>query len=282
MKKILFLLTLTAAIIASCGGGKTQPETQTAATEAEEKDSMIYGLTCDGTNDSVIVFLPFDGNDSDPVTYNVEVAHANGRIIGKPEIGDWVGLILNPEDTTEATMVVNLDQMKGTWTYEVRPTWKAASRLSRRALARKLNEIPDSLKEAYLVPREYGFTLKRSSVAQSVGRVMQQSSLEDDSPVEYPKVKNYTGWKCRNGHLILTSTEGPIAIAQANSDANSKQAAPKQKEHHDTLEFVFMTDDSLVLMTHDNRRLAFHRKANAQAANAAATKAAQKTQKIVK
>lgn len=264
--------------MASCGGGNKSKEAPATPASTEEKDSMRYGLTCDGTNDSVIVFLPFE-TDADPVTYNIEVAHANGKIIGQPQIGDWVGILLNPEDTTEATMVVDLDEMKATWTYEVRPTWKAASKLSRRALARKLDNIPDSMKQAYLVPREYGFTLKRSRVAQPVGRVMKQSSLEDDSPVEYPKVKNYIRWQCRNGHLYLTSTDGP-AEPRVNADASAK--VPKQIEYVDTLEFVYLTMDSLVLMTQDNKRLSFHRKANGRAANAAATKAAEKTQKTIK
>jgi len=279
-KKTLYLIILVAIIMVSCGGNKKTEYTH-ASSSAEEKDSMIYGLTCDGTNDSVIVFLPFkDG--ADPVTYNIEIAHSQGHIIGQPQIGDWVGVMLNPQDTTEATMVINLDQLKATWTFQVRPTWKDASKLSRRAIAHKFNELPDSMKEAYMIPREYGFTLKRSSVAEAVGRVRRQSSLVDDSPVEYPTVKNYTGWKCRNGHLILISTDGPRHTANAEGKEGGKYAGPKPKESYDTLDFVFMTDDSLVLMSHKNRRFAFHRKENARAANAEAQKAALKIQKVMK
>lgn len=276
MRNILFgLAAITLTTICSCNGNKSA-DTETSAV-TEEKDSMLYGLSCDGTNDSVIVFLPF-GNGVDPITYNIETAKRMGRIIGQPQIGDWVGVKINPEDSTEATMVVDLDQLKGTWTYEVRPTWKDATKMSRRALRRKLNEIPDSLKEAYLVPREYGFTLKRSSVASPVGYVMQNSSLEDDSPVEYPTVKHYTGWKCRNGRLILTSSMDRMRGAKVTDGEKQPQ---KPAEMHDTLDFVFMTNDSLVLQSSKGERIAFHRKASAMAANAHAQKAAEVTEKKV-
>ena len=48
-------------------------------------DSMLYGLSCDGTSDSVVVIWPFYG---DPITLNCIDAKENGRVIGKPEIGD--------------------------------------------------------------------------------------------------------------------------------------------------------------------------------------------------
>lgn len=281
MKNILFCITFMIAAFASCTGEKPTVETEKSVKTEEENDSMIYGLSCDGTNDSVIVFLPFrDG--ADPVSYNIEVAKAEGRIIGQPQIGDWVGIMLNPADTTEAKMVINLDQLKATWTYSVRPTWKDASKLSRRALARKLDEIPDSLREAYMVPREYGFTLKRGHLASSVGRVRRQSSLEDDSPVEYPEVKNYIGWKTLNGELILISTDRQeFQIASLDKDKSTKPA-PKPKEYYDTLHFVMMTADSLVVHTSQHKRLAFHRQENAHDANAQAQKAAEKTSKSIK
>jgi hypothetical protein len=50
-------------------------------------DSTVYGLACDGTNDSVIVFLPNSGGD--PITYDIVGAMQNHRVIGKPQIGDW-------------------------------------------------------------------------------------------------------------------------------------------------------------------------------------------------
>ncbi|MCM1080060.1 MAG: lipocalin family protein [Bacteroidales bacterium] len=277
MRNILFGLAAV-MLTGICACNNSKPAEKETAAVAEEKDSMIYGLSCDGTNDSVIVFLPFE-NGVDPIVYNIEVAKKTGKVIGQPQIGDWVGLKINPEDSTEATMVVDLDQLKGTWTFEVRPTWKDSAKMSRRALRRKLNEIPDSLKEAYLVPREYGFTLKRSSVASPVGYVMQKSSLEDDSPVEYPVVKHYTSWKCRNGRLILISAADVPGNVKSTDDNASKHT--QAKEVYDTLDFIFMTNDSLVLQNSVKQRIAFHRKESAMAANAHAQKAADVTEKRV-
>lgn len=265
----LLAIAFIAVSLSSCW--RDSEKTTEAETPVAEPDSMIYGLSCDGTNDSVIVFLPFiDG--ADPIVYHIEEAKAQGHVYGKLQIGDWVGIILNPKDSTEATMVINLDKLKGTWTYQVKPTWKDASKLTARAIRKNFAEMPDSLKEAYLVPREYGFTLKRSSVASPVGFVRNSSSLEDDSPVEYPQVKRYTGWKSRNGQLILISSDAPIITATA--DETNKNEKKKYKEYYDTLNYVFMNDDSLVLSTTSNEIISFHRRDNAISANAKAQKAA--------
>lgn len=228
-------------------------------------DSMIYGLSCDGSSDSVIIIWPFKG---DPVTYSCIDAKRQGRIIGKPQIGDWIGVMVDPDDPSEVTMVINLDQLKGTWTYPVLPVMKELQNMSPRMQKRMMADIPDSVKQTYFVPREYGFTLKRNKYAQSVGRIMRSTSLEDDSPVQYPEVKNYKEWHTCNGRLILVS--GPRARLLAEGE---KERKPKNKL--DTLDFVYMDDDSLIL-THHGQRIGFHRKESALKANAAATKAQQK------
>lgn len=272
MKKLFYTILAVVALgtVIACSS-KDHEETATPASEEEGVDSMVYGLVCDGTNDSVIVLLKFTGED--PVTYNIETAKVAGKVIGQMQIGDWIGLLPNPQDTTEATMAVDLDQLKGTWTYQVLPTWKDASKMSARALRNKMAEMPDSLRQAYLVPREYGFTLKRSSVASPVGFVMRTHSLEDDSPVEYPAVKNYTKWKCRNGKLILTSTDRSALVASAKEEDASAKEIKAPKETKDTLFFVMMTQDSLILVNTRGEYLNMHRQENALSANAAANKA---------
>ncbi len=228
-----------------------------------KNDSMVYGLTCDGTSDSVIVLWPFGG---DPIVLNcVDAKHA-GRVIGKPEIGDWTGVMINPEDTTEAMMVLNLDQLKGTWTYPVMPVMKDLQHMSKRMQRRMMANMPDSVKETFLVPREYGFTLKRSHKAQPVGRIMRSNTLEDDSPVQYPEVKNYKQWYMCNGRLLLVSGE------MRKSGATDGKESP---DVVDTLDFVFMDTDSLVLLQ-GGKRYSFHRKQNAMKANEAAVKAVEK------
>lgn len=261
-------------IFISCGEKKKNAEAIPQIQDASSLivgDSMVYGLACDGTSDSFIVVFPFNGDD--PVTYSCIDAHKDNRIIGKPQIGDWVGLMLDPEDSTTATFVINLDQLKGTWTYPVLPTLKDFKHLSKkmqRKLERqKISEMTDSMKESLLVPREYGFSLKRGHMAQAVGNVYKGSSLEDDSPVEYPAVKNYKQWFIWNTKIILVS--GQINIL---NDKNTK----KTKDVLDTLDFVSLTEDSLILK-HHNTIYGFHRKGSALEANAEATKKAQEADK---
>ena len=267
-KSLLFVLITLAALISlgSCKKEKAAEETTEAMPQVNVEikgDSMLYGLSCDGSSDSVIVIWPFGG---DPITYNIIEAKRNGRIIGKAQIGDWIGVMVNPEDTTEATMVIDLDALKGTWTYPVMPVMKELQNMSKRMQKRMMENMPDSVKETYFVPREYGFTLKRSHQAEPVGRVMRTSSLEDDSPVQYPDVKNYSKWYMLNGKLILVSVN-----REFDSDGNMKQTKPVL----DTLEFLSMDDDSLILRK-SGVRYGFHRKENALKANAAASAAQMK------
>jgi hypothetical protein len=171
-------------VLSSCNKPKKLPTDEDAInTEQNAKgDSTVYGLACDGTNDSVIVFLPNSGGD--PITYDIVGAMQNHRVIGKPQIGDWVGLIINPKDTTEADMVIDLDELKGTWTYPVMPTMKDERMMSQRARKRMKGPMPDSLMQTLMVPREYGFTLKREHQASPVGMIRRATTLEDDSPCE--------------------------------------------------------------------------------------------------
>lgn len=274
--QFIFISIFTATIMLSCNKDKQGNENLIQEVDASDLiigDSMVYGLACDGTSDSAIVVYPFDG--SDPVTYSCIDASRQHRIIGSPQIGDWVGLVLDKEDKSTANTVINLDQLKGTWTYSVLPTLKDFEHLSKRMQKRMqreaLENMPDSVKETYFIPREYGFTLKRSHVAQAVGNVYSGSSLEDDSPVKYPEVKKYQQWFAWNGKLILVSTKnGRLNIA------SEKQEKPEFS--FDTLEFVSMTNDSLVL-TQNGIRYGFHRKNSTIEANAHATKKAQEANK---
>lgn len=217
-------------------------------------DSMLYGLSCDGTSDSVVVIWPFQG---DPITLSCIDAKESGRIIGRPEIGDWIGVMRDHHDTTTATMVVNLDALKGTWTYPVMPVMKEFQNMSRRAQRRMMAHLDDSIKENFLIPREYGFTLKRNHNAQAVGRVMRSNTLEDDSPVIYPPVSNYTKWYMLNGNLVLISREGGFPGAKDGKKATYSL---------DTMQLIALSADSLILMQH-GIRYNFHRKQNAMEAN---------------
>ena len=267
MKKYFHILWLAMLALIVVGMGSCKKDAEKIDDEGElvfndsvpeiVGDSMLYGLSCDGTSDSVVVIWPFYG---DPLTISTIDAKESNRIIGKPEIGDWIGVMRDREDSTVATMVINLDELKGTWTYPVMPTMKALQNMSRRAQRRMMAHIDDSIKNNFMIPREYGFTLKRSHNARAVGRIMRSNSLEDDSPVVYPEVKNYIKWYMLNGRLVLVSGQnGPVPPGGQR----------KNKLTMDTLDFVSLSNDSLVLLQ-NGIRYGFHRKENAMEANKAA------------
>lgn len=209
-------------------------------------DSMIYGLACDGCTDSTIVFLANEGGD--PVTYNIIRATRNKQIFGHPEIGDWVGIMPDPDNKNEATMVIDLDQLKGTWTYQVMPTLKGMATKSEREIEA---ELTDSMKALIFVPREYGFTLKRHFQASSTGMVHRESILSDESIVEYPPVKMFREWHIFNGKLILV---GDTADAR-------HMRLPENKIKRDTAEFVYMQEDTLALRF-GNETIGYRRQQN--------------------
>ena len=273
MKKILTIICCIVCIsFLSCSKKSNKPEKSMMPMQDVEVtikgDSMLYGLTCDGTSDSLIVIWPFGG---DPVTYDCVDAHDAHRIIGHPTIGDWVGIMLDPEDTTSVTMVIDLDQLKGTWTYPVMPVMKDLQKMSARLQKRMMADMPDSIRNTYFVPREYGFTLKRAHQAQSVGYVHSNNTLESDSPVEYPPVKRYRQWHMLNGRLILVSVE--------SKETTGPETEAPLVAVLDTLDFIYMDNDSLIL-TQNGQRIGLHRKENALTANDAANKAQAKIDSI--
>lgn len=267
MHRLKYIMMAACCLIAmaGCKKGPKPPRPQAnlpiSMSKPAKGDKAIYGLACMGCTDSVVVLLPNAGGD--PVRYNILDATRNHRVYGKIDIGDWICVMPSNEEKNHATMVVDLDKVKATWTYQVMPHLRDVSHLSRRQQARILANMPDSIVETYMIPREYGFTLKRMSEARSVGYVMQTG--DDDSPVEYPPVPQYTEWHAYNGKLILVRGRVELNGVVFNS-----------KTVRDTLSFVYMDNDSLALSDKTGKVYGFHRKKDARSANAAAVAAAQK------
>ncbi len=228
-------------------------------------DKAVYGLACMGCTDTTVVLLPNGGGD--PVKYNILDANRNHQVFGDIEIGDWICVIPcdKKEDKNGADMVIDLDKLKATWTYPVMPHLRDVTHLSKRQQARILANMPDSIVETYMVPRYYGFTLKRMSEAQSVGYVMANSDIEDDSPVEYPQVPQYTEWHAYNGQLILVKGKREMEGVVFN-----------EKTTYDTLSFVYMKGDSLALRNSAGEVTGYHRSKDARSVNAKAHEAARK------
>ena len=230
-------------------------------------DSTIYGLACEGCNDSVVILLPGDG--SDPVTYNIIDAHRHNRVMGRLKVGDWIGLMRNPTDSTVADFVLNLDELKGTWCYVVMPKWRDATNMTPQAQAILEESMPDSVKKEFFVPREYGFSLKRQWTAQSVGYV-RKSPLEDQSPVVYPRLLYFTEWHILNCRLVMTSRE-----YQKKDDSEEMELAGYR---NDTCDVVFLSGDSLVLAS-DGESRGYYRRTNVADINKEARQKAAEQQK---
>lgn len=202
--KSIFILGIATLAMLSCHRGPKPPVSQQnlpiSMSKPAKGDKAIYGLACMGCTDSVVIMLPNQGGD--PVKYNILEANRNRQVFGNIEVGDWI-CIIPAKEKNKASMVIDLDKLKATWTYQVMPHLRDVTHLSKKQQQRILANMPDSIVETYMIPREYGFTLKRMGEARSVGMVATNSSVEDDSPVEYPKVPLYTEWHAYNGKLIL-------------------------------------------------------------------------------
>lgn len=255
---LLITFTLFSLLFAACGkkndvhlGSKTEAQDEEQPLKG---DSTIYGLACEGCTDSVVVLLPQDG--SDPVTYNIIAAKRNGKVLGKMKVGDWIGVVLDQHNKRVARLVVDLDELQGIWCYVVMPQLRDSANI----------EITDSVRNIYFIPREYGFWLKRQWNAQSVGYVSEQTSLEDASPVTYPRLLFYTNWRIWNGKLIVIS--GDIKMNKDNS--NYTIVNPR----NDTCDIDYLGNDSLVLSS-DGESRSYYRKDNVRDINVKARRIAE-------
>lgn len=272
--KAIFAAWGLVALMAACVQKETEKPLPEPTSEGKlnreqllEGDSTIYGLACEGCNDSVVILLPGDG--SDPVTYNIIDAHRHNRVMGRLKVGDWIGLMRNPADSTVADFVLNLDELKGTWCYVVMPKWRDASNMTPQAQAILEESMPDSVKKEFFVPREYGFSLKRQWTAQSVGYV-RKSPLEDQSPVVYPRLLYFTEWHILNCRLVMTSRE-----YQKKDDSEEMELAGYR---NDTCDVVFLSGDSLVLAS-DGESRGYYRRNNVADINKEARQKAAEQQK---
>lgn len=235
MRKSTLFIAILALVFAACGDKKgTEEPTKNIGTSTKiVGDSTLYGLACDGCNDTILVFLP--GTGSDPDTFNILSAMKQNRVIGKLQAGDWIAVIKNPTDKKRADMVINLDELKGTWVQMVTPTQRKTVNSIADAIDKDNQQEEDSLLRQLMKPIEQGFSLKRHYEAEWYGA---HFNNDESSPVIYPQPKHYTEWHVVNGKLILTEN-----IGGQKGKGNTVQ--------NDTAEFIFMTSDSLRLRFKD-------------------------------
>lgn len=246
-------VTLAAGLFGACSGDKATKDLSNIQVESELKitgDKTVYGLACEGCNDSTILLLPNDG--SDPVKYDIIDATRNHKVRGKIKTGDWICLLTNKNDKHVADFVMDLDQLRGIWCYIVMPKMRDYDKMSKRLQARMMENMSDSMKETFLIPREYGFWLKRQWQAQSVGYVKESSTLAEESPVVYPQLGFYVAWGIWNGKII---------IARGTPKFSDTGQVTVTNMVNDTCDVDYLDADSLVLSS-DGQSRSYYRKSD--------------------
>ena len=245
----LFIILCVIVALAACDNKKGGADGVTIPDEERlPGDRSIYGLTCDGCTDSVLVFL--SGQGGNPVNYNIIDASKNRKVIGRPEVGDWVCLVLNGKDKKKADIVIDLDQLKGSWVNLEKPWLR--KRLDAPSLGSMDDETKhriDSMIKVQLKAVEIGFALRRHYEARPIGMEYSRNKNQDN-PVVYPTPKFYTEWHIFNGKLVLT--EGALRMGN--------QRKVKTKYNSDTVDIVMLMRDSLRIRYKDGKEKGFYRK----------------------
>ena len=233
----LMALMLTMLIVAACSSkkdsGKTEEGDLISVEPSQPGDSTVYGLACDGCNDTILVFLPRQGGDPD--TFNILNASKSRQVFGRPMIGDLVAVLTNRENPKVADMVINIEQLKGKWCYMVEPKLREIAGMPLSRLQGEMREEMDSMLRDLLQPREFGVEIKSDYTARPIG-VIRSMTSDEESPVVYPPLKRYREWRIFNGRLILS--EG-ARDSLGNINVTNNDTAQLVLLHRDTLVLRF-------------------------------------------
>ena len=207
-------------------------------------DSMLYGLACDGCSDTTLVLLPDSGGD--PIIYSIVRARSERKFFGRPQIGDKMAVLVNPEDPSEVLLAINLEQLKGTWYYEQLPVLRRRAHLDsvevqQMEFTEEEKARFDSMISTMMIPREYAYTFKRDFTMKTEGGPPRTSSLDRSLPVVYPPMTRYMEWHIFNGKIILTY--GGFRIAGSRDSTEMK---------NDTAEFILLRRDTMALRFRDH------------------------------
>lgn len=248
MKKTTFFIVMSAVLLAiACGKKQEAAETteEAIAPEQATDDKTVYGLACDGCTDTILVLLR--DIDGDPDTFDILDASRNQQVFGHAKIGDQMGVVLADDSSNVAAMVIDIDEMKGSWCYLVEPTLRKRADVSKEMEQEFLKKVPDSVMRRLMQPREYGFELRNDHQAQPIGIVRRGNTTDDRSIVEFPEAKRYREWKFLNGRLILNETR---------HDSLGNQ----QIIGSDTADLVMLRRDTLVLRFADKEQGYYRKK----------------------
>lgn len=230
-----------------------QPWGESYKESKDDPNLMLYGLACDGCTDSILVFLPDSGGD--PVNYYIFDAWSEGKVFGRPEVGDRMALLLGPEDSMvvlgketlrRVLLAVNIEKVKGTWYYEEMPELQLnLPALNENEMGReekaKFQHLRDSFINVEMVPREYVYTLKRDYSVRTEGGPPRTSSLDRKKPVVYPPIKRYREWHLHNGKIIFSYN-----VQDSLKNSNKKDTVVRVNVN-DTAEFILLRRDTMAL-----------------------------------
>ena len=180
------------ANILGCGttGSNNNETEQTSKDSLTYDDTTIYGLACDGCNDTIVVFLTLDYDGSDPDTLNVLDATRQHMVFGDIRIGDKLAIVRNEQDSTKARMVVVIEDLMGEWCQQVLPTLRDRADMEGLTQKQKEEQLPDSIRELLNIPLEYTYVFKHDNILYTKGANRQNTS-DEILPVEYP-ISNYS------------------------------------------------------------------------------------------
>lgn len=238
-RSAILLFILSTVILFACGNKEhKQEKRQSRNAKIELKDGMLYGLACEGCNDTFVVVIPTGDLEAKPLKLNVMKAFKRNKVIGMLEPGDWCAIMLNAKDSTIVDMVINMDMLKGKWVHQVMPEEKENARTM------ILHENPDanvdSIINSYMIPVERGFELKRQGRASSLG-LTYFSKDDQEKPVIYPVGSSYASWKVVNGLIIFSEADSIIDP----KDPDMVRKIPNKNCERDTCELVLLLKDSL-------------------------------------
>lgn len=242
------------AALTMTGCGSKQETTAKSNEEAtaivtDSTDHTIYGLACDGCNDTLVVFLKMPYNGSDPDTLHILNAVKKRRIMGKIHIGDKLAIMKSEKDSTVADLVIVTEQLQGQWRHLVFPTLHHRADMEGNTDRQRLAQLPDSIKALLEIPHEYGLDIKPDNMMYVPGAFAKNITSDEESPVEYPQAEFFNEWKIFNGRFVMM-----------NCAADSLGAM--QLVASDTADIEFMEADSLVMRFKDGVRC-YYRKVEA-------------------
>lgn len=230
MTKIACMMVSAAMLLLAACTSQPIPETPVGV----EQGRSINALVCEGSNDTLLIYLttPYDG--SDPDTLNVLWAWKNHRIYGIPNVGDNVVVLRNDSDSTCADVVIVTEDLMGRWGFETFPSLRQMA-----GMPADTSLLPDTLKQLLKVSREYSINFKNDHTMLSLGG--RRRSKTEEMPIEYPQMKQYTEWGLDEDRLLLY-----VSAVDSTGEINVTGV--------DTASFVMLRRDTMVLRINGEER----------------------------